>query len=198
MKLSTRTRYGLRALLDIAAHSDAAPVQLKEIARRQEVSLSYLEHIVGPLMTGGILRSTRGMYGGVSLLKEPREILLWDVVNLLEGTVAAVDCVPHPHICKRADTCATRRLWSELTKAMHDVLASRTLADLMRDDDGTADGSCAMAAVRPAADAARVVSRTRGHVEESVALTFPPLFSRTWPAGSGGWRTPSWASQSAS
>jgi Rrf2 family protein len=169
MKLSTRTRYGLRALLDIAAHGGGAPVQLKEIARRQEVSLAYLEHIVGPLIAGGILRSTRGMFGGVSLLKEPREILLWDVVNLLEGSVAAVDCVPYPHICRRAETCATRRLWSELTEAMRGVLESRTLADLMRGDDGTADGSCAVAAVRPLADAARIVDRTRRPVEGSAA-----------------------------
>ena len=157
MKLSTRTRYGLRALLDIAAHSSGSPVQLKEIAERQEVSLSYLEHIVGPLMAGGILRSTRGMFGGVSLLKEPRDILLWDVVNLLEGSVAAVDCVPYPHICPRAETCATRRLWSELTEAMRSVLATRTLADLMRSDDGTADGSCAVAAVRPLSERSKVV-----------------------------------------
>ncbi len=169
MKLSTRTRYGLRALLDIAAHSSGAPVQLKEISRRQEVSLAYLEHIVGPLIAGGILRSTRGMFGGVSLLREPRDILLWDVVGLLEGSVAAVDCVPYPHICARSQTCATRRLWSELTEAMHHVLASRTLADLMREDDGTAEGSCAVAAVRPLADAARITGRRRGLEEGSAA-----------------------------
>jgi len=169
MKLSTRTRYGLRALLDIAAHSSGAPVQLKEIARRQDVSLSYLEHIVGPLMAGGILRSTRGMFGGVSLLKQPGDILLWDVVNLLEGSIAAVDCVPHPHICPRSDGCATRRLWCELTSAMKGVLATRTLADLMRDDDGTADGSCAGAAVRPMSEAARVAGRTGESVERSAA-----------------------------
>jgi len=169
MKLSTRTRYGLRALLDIAAHSGEAPVQLKEIARRQEVSLAYLEHIVSPLIAGGILRSTRGMFGGVQLLREPRDVLLWDVVNLLEGSMAAVDCVPHPHICRRSGTCATRRLWSELTEAMRGVLASRTLADLMGGDDATAEGSCAVAAVRPMAEAAKVSGRTRGPVEGSVA-----------------------------
>ncbi len=169
MKLSTRTRYGLRALLDIAAHSGGAPVQLKEIAERQDVSLSYLEHIVGPLIGGGILRSTRGMFGGVSLLKEPRDILLWDVVNLLEGSVAAVDCVPHPHVCPRTATCAARRLWSELTEAMRGVLAARTLADLMSNDDGTAEGSCAVAAVRPMADAARVSGGACRPVEGSAA-----------------------------
>jgi len=169
MKLSTRTRYGLRALLDIAAHSSGAPVQLKEIARRQDVSLSYLEHIVGPLMAGGVLRSTRGMFGGVSLLKQPGDILLWDVVNLLEGSMATADCVPHPHICPRAGRCATRRLWCELTSAMQGVLATRTLADLMREDDGTAEGSCAVAAVRPLADAARITGRRRGLEEGSAA-----------------------------
>jgi len=165
MKLSTR----LRALLDIAAHSTGAPVQLKEIARRQDVSLAYLEHIVGPLIAGGILRSTRGMFGGVSLLREPREIPLAEVVNLLEGSVAAVDCVPYPHICTRSGTCATRRLWRELTEAIHGVLAGRTLADLVGDDDATAEGSCAVAAVRPLAETAKVTGRACRTEEGSAA-----------------------------
>ncbi len=143
MKLSTRTRYGMRAVLDIALHSGGAPVRLREIAERQEVSLSYLEHIVGPLIAGGILRSTRGAGGGISLLREPDRILLSEIVSLLEGSLAAVDCVLHPNVCPRSGFCATRDLWTELAEAMDSVLGSRTLVDLMKTDDGAQAGSCA-------------------------------------------------------
>ena len=142
MKLSTRTRYGMRALLDISLHS-GAPVRLRDIAERQEVSLSYLEHIVGPLIAGRILRSTRGAGGGVSLLREPDGILLSEIVSLLEGPLAAVDCVLQPDICPRSGSCATRGLWVEMAEAMDSILGSRTLADLMKTDDGAEAGSCA-------------------------------------------------------
>ncbi len=148
MKLSTRTRYGMRALLDIALHS-GAPVRLRDIAERQEVSLSYLEHIVGPLIAGRILRSTRGAGGGVSLLREPDRILLSEIVSLLEGPLAAVDCVLQPDICLRSGSCATRGLWVEMAEAMDSILGSRTLADLMKTDDGAEAGSCAPTALRP-------------------------------------------------
>ena len=142
MKLSTRTRYGMRAVLDIALHSGGAPVRLREIAARQEVSLSYLEHIIGPLIAGRILRSTRGAGGGVSLLREPDRILLSEIVGLLEGSLATVDCVLHPGVCPRSGSCATRGLWMEMAEAMDSVLESRTLADLMKTDDGAEAGSC--------------------------------------------------------
>ena len=83
----------MRALLDIARHTADGPVRLREIAGRQEVSLSYLEHIVGPLVAGGILRSTRGVYGGVSLTRPPEDISVAEVFALLEGRLAAVACV---------------------------------------------------------------------------------------------------------
>jgi len=149
VKLTTRTRYGMRALLDIAAHSAEAPIRLKEIAGRQDVSLGYLEHIVGPLIAGGVLRSTRGLFGGVSLMKQADEILLKDVVGLLEGSLATTDCVFNPRLCARSELCATRGLWAELTEAMETVLGSRTLADLMSGDDSSQEGSCVQAAVRP-------------------------------------------------
>jgi len=148
MRLSTRSRYGIRALLDIARHSADGPVRLREIAKRQEVSLSYLEHIVGPLIAGGILRSTRGVYGGVSLMRKPEDISVADVFALLEGQVAAVDCVVNPDICPRSHTCATHQLWVEMTNAMNSVLGSRTLADLMNGDRGEGGSSCAHPAMR--------------------------------------------------
>lgn len=141
MKLSTRPRYGMRALLDIAAHSRGEPVRLKEIARRQDVSLSYLEHIVGPLISGGILRSTRGPGGGVSLLRRPEEIPLDEVMQLLEGPMTTTDCVMHPELCARSAHCTTRSLWTELAEAMRAVLRNRTLADLMQGDAADKKGA---------------------------------------------------------
>ncbi len=149
MKLSTRPRYGMRALVDIATHSKDEPVRLKEIARRQDVSLSYLEHIVGPLISGGILRSTRGPGGGVSLLQKPEEIRLEQVMRRLEGPLSTTNCVLQPEACPRSSQCATRSLWVELSEAMYEVLHSRTLADLMRTDDGAAEGSCVPESFRP-------------------------------------------------
>lgn len=132
MKLSTKGRYGTRALLDVAIHQGDSPVQLKDVAGRQQISLSYLEHLVAPLVAAGVLRSTRGARGGVSLARPAEEIPLIDVVRALEGSVAPVECVDDPVKCPRADSCVTRDLWVETKRAMEAVLASTTLADLVR------------------------------------------------------------------
>ena len=131
MKLSTKGRYGTRALLDVALHQDDSPVQLKVIAQRQQISLHYLEHIVAPLIAAGLLRSTRGAYGGVSLGKPPQEIVLSEVIQVLEGSITPVECVDDPNVCSRADICATRDVWTDVKKAMAGVLESVTLQDLV-------------------------------------------------------------------
>lgn len=131
MKLSTRARYGTRALLELALHQGEGPVLLKDIARRQQISLQYLEHLVTPLIAGGIVRSTRGAKGGVSLTRPPSEIRLGEVIHLLEGSVAPVDCVNNPGICLRSELCVTRDVWDDLRKAMDSVLESTTLQDLV-------------------------------------------------------------------
>jgi len=131
MKLSTRGRYGTRALLDLALHQEEEPVLLKNIAQRQQISLLYLEHLITPLIAGGIVRSTRGVRGGISLVKPPEEIRLSEVVQLLEGSIAPVECVNNPEICARSQLCATRDIWGELKKAMNGVLESTTLRDLV-------------------------------------------------------------------
>ena len=102
MKLSTRTRYGTRALLDLARHQGDKLVQLKDIARRQNISLHYLEHIIAPLVGAGIVRSMRGARGGLQLTRRPDEIKLGEVVQLLEGTITPVDCVIDPECCRRS------------------------------------------------------------------------------------------------
>ena len=130
MKLSTRARYGTRALLDIALHGEKGPVLLKDIARRQQISLLYLEHIMAPLIVGDIVRSTRGPRGGVSLTRPPDGIRLGEVIQLLEGSIAPVDCVNNPDACNRSELCVTRDIWEELKKAMNQILESTTLQDL--------------------------------------------------------------------
>lgn len=131
MKISTKGRYGTRALLELALHRGEGPVLLRDIAGRQQISLSYLEHLISPLIAGGILRSIKGPKGGVSLVKAPAEIKLSEVIQLLEGSVAPVDCVDNPDICERASFCATRDIWSELKKVTSGVLESTTLQDLV-------------------------------------------------------------------
>jgi Rrf2 family cysteine metabolism transcriptional repressor len=131
MKLSTRGRYGTRALLELALHRGEEPVLLRDISKRQQISLSYLEHLIAPLIAGGILRSTKGPKGGISLAKTPAKIKLSEVIQLLEGSVAPAECVKDPKICNRSEFCVTRDVWSELKKAMDGVLQSTTLQDLV-------------------------------------------------------------------
>ena len=131
MKLSTRSRYGTRALLELALHRGEEPVQLKDIARSQQIPRQYLEHIITPLVSAGIIRSIRGAKGGISLAKTPEEIKLSEVIQLLEGSVAPAECINNPGVCDRSEFCVTRDIWSELKEAMEGVLASTTLKDLV-------------------------------------------------------------------
>ena len=131
MKLSTRGRYGLRALLDLAVHQGEGLVLLRDVARRQEVSLPYLEHLITPLVAAGLVKSTRGARGGVLLLRSPAEVKLSEVVQVLEGSIAPVDCVNDPKVCNRSASCVTRDIWIQMKEAMTQVLDSTTLQDLV-------------------------------------------------------------------
>src|SRR5512136_200627 len=131
MRLSTKGRYGVRALVDIALNCDGGPVLLKDIAKRQDVSAQYLEHLVAPLIRAGILRSIRGAKGGIALAKPPEEIRLSHVIEVLEGSVAPVECVDNPALCARSDMCVTRDVWSDIKTAIVEVLESLTVKDLM-------------------------------------------------------------------
>jgi len=131
MKLSTRARYGTRALLDIAFYGGDKPIPIKDIARRQEISPLYLIHLLTPLITAGIIRSSRGANGGLWLARPPAEIKLSEVIGLLEGSITTVDCVSDPKYCSRSDVCVTREVWGELEQAMKKILESKTLHDLV-------------------------------------------------------------------
>jgi Rrf2 family protein len=131
MKLSTKGRYGTRLLLELALHQGEGLVPLKDIAQKQEIPLQYLEHVITPLITGGIIRSVRGAGGGIMLAKAPEDIRLSDVIKLLEGPIALVDCVNNPEICDRSSSCVTRDIWCEVKESMNRVLESTTLQDLL-------------------------------------------------------------------
>ena len=131
MKLSTRARYGTKALLELSLRWGKGPVLLKDIAQRQEIPLPYLEHLIRPLVQEGIIKSTRGTRGGVSLLKPPREVILSEVVQLLEGSITPVACVDNPELYPRSDRCVTHDIWAEVKKAMDEVLKSTTFEDLV-------------------------------------------------------------------
>lgn len=116
--------------MDLALHRGEGPVPLRDIAQRQEISLSYLEQLVAPLIAAGLVRSTRGTRGGVSLVKPPSEVKLSEVVQTLEGSIAPVECVTSPALCHRSTDCVSRDVWKGMMEAMMRVLDSMTLQDL--------------------------------------------------------------------
>jgi len=132
MKLSTKGRYGTRAMLDLALHYGQGLILLKDIARRQEISEGYLEHVIIPLKAAGLVTSARGAHGGFALAKPPSEIRLSDIIQVVEGSIALVDCVDDPSVCSLADLCVTRDVWSDMKKAMSGILESTTLQDLVQ------------------------------------------------------------------
>jgi Rrf2 family protein len=136
MNISTKGRYAVRAMLDLALQSTDEPTLIKDISKRQEISDLYLEQLFNRLKTAGLLRSVRGPKGGFMLARPPVEIRLIDIFEAMEGSVAPVDCVDNATLCARADSCATRDVWAEMKKAMVQVLESTTLQDLVKRENG--------------------------------------------------------------
>src|SRR4030042_4005085 len=131
MKISTRTRYGMRAILELALAHKEQPLQIKLIAERQNISNKYLEQLVAIMKAAGLVRSIRGPHGGYLLAKPPEEIKLSEVFRILEGPVLTVECVDHKEICPICADCITRQLWMQMNDAIFNVLDSRTLQDLV-------------------------------------------------------------------
>ncbi len=132
MKLSTRSRYGTRMMLDLAQHYGESPVQIGEIARRQDISVKYLEQLIIPLKKANYIKSVRGPKGGHELAKPPEEITVGEIVELLEGGINLADCIENPDTCERSETCLTRGIWETATKAMSQELNSITLSDMIK------------------------------------------------------------------
>ncbi len=131
MKLSTRGRYGTRMMLDLAQHQGEGPVQIGEIAKRQDISVKYLEQLIIPLKKANYINSIRGPRGGHMLAIPPEKITVGEIVNILEGGIDLTDCIGNPEICPRAEHCVTRDIWSETTDAIYEKLNSITLAKMI-------------------------------------------------------------------
>jgi len=141
MRLTTRTRYGTRMLLDLAEHGREDPVRISDIAARQVISIKYLEKLTRPLKRAGLIKSVRGSKGGHLLAKEPKDISLSEIVRALEGNFQLVKCWDENSCCPRMSACRTSRLWGEVSATLDDKLASISLLDLLcdtmrGDDDG--------------------------------------------------------------
>lgn len=139
MIISTKSRYALRALIDLAAHYSGKPVLLKEIAKRENISIRYLENIFTKLRTAGLLKSVKGRGGGFLLARDPENINLLDIVLLLDGDTAISQCVGEPLACKRSKICVTRGVWVDLNNNLREYLESVTLNNLMKEYTGTID-----------------------------------------------------------
>lgn len=135
MKLSTRSRYGLRALIYIAKNQkDGSPVSVRKISEAEEIPLRYLERIMRILSQKKFVRAEVGAEGGYYLNKGPEEIKILDVIEALEGRINLVNCVTGPH-CKRVNYCPTRPLWLEMTKSLRDTLSKYTLAHFLKEEE---------------------------------------------------------------
>jgi len=138
MKLTTRSRYGTRMILDMAINGQNGPVRIKDIAARQGVSVKYLEKLVRELKDAGLVRSRRGPRGGHELDKPLDAISVGDIVRALEGDLSLVECGDAAGPCPRSAECLTRGVWMEAAQAMHEKLDSITLADLVAGRPGCA------------------------------------------------------------
>lgn len=131
MRLSTKSRYSILALMDLAVHADESPVLVREIAEREGISERYLEQLLLPLKGAGMVRATRGSGGGFSLAKAPSELSLRDVLRVTEGSTAFTECADDPDVCSRAHMCALRDAWVKITEAGEAVMASISVEDLV-------------------------------------------------------------------
>ncbi|MBN1817256.1 MAG: Rrf2 family transcriptional regulator [Sedimentisphaerales bacterium] len=131
MKLSSRSRYGFRAILELAVAYGEGPIQIKTIADREDISNKYLEQLIAMLKAAGLVRSVRGPRGGYTLAKPPSEIRLDEVFSTLEGPLVAVDCLEHATFCSKCTDCVTRRIWSQMQDAVLNVLRAKTLQDMV-------------------------------------------------------------------
>ena len=131
MKLSTRSRYGARILVDLARNSNQGPVQIGEISKRQDISVKYLEQLIRPLKQANLVNSVRGPKGGHLLAVKPEDVTLGQIVRLFEGQSELVECISNPEKCSMSDDCQVRLAWGDATRVLYENLDNTTIADLM-------------------------------------------------------------------
>jgi Rrf2 family protein len=134
MRLSTKSRYGTRLMVELAERFHDRPVHLSTVARHQGISVKYLEQIIIPLKKANYVQSVRGPKGGHSLAKPPEAITIGEIVALLEDGASLAECSDNPKVCERSSVCATRYIWQEAAQAMFDKLHSITLANVLEMD----------------------------------------------------------------
>lgn len=133
MKISTRGRYALRMMLDLAVNNNGEPIRLKDISKRQGISDKYLEQIISILNKAGFVRSIRGPQGGYMLNREPKEYTVGMILRLTEGSLAPVACLDYePNDCERRNECVTLIIWEKLNDAIKSVVDNITLQDLVQ------------------------------------------------------------------
>ena len=133
MKLSTKGKYGLKAMFELALCSNGEPVSLKYIAKQQGISDQYLEQIFSILKKAGLVKSVRGAQGGYYMSKEPSEITVADILRVLEGDMAFTECLLDKDACENFDSCATKYVWARIKESIEEVTKSISLQDMIDD-----------------------------------------------------------------
>ena len=133
MKLSTKGRYGIHAMYDLAQYGSETPQPIKSIAERQNIPEAYLEQLIGQLRRSGLVKSVRGAQGGYLLSRSPAEITVGEVLRTLEGELAVVDCLMEEDACQRACSCPTRVVWKKLRDGVNQIVDGITLQDMLDD-----------------------------------------------------------------
>jgi len=131
MRISTKGRYGLRILIDLATHDPAKPRLIRDIAQSQQISEKYISRLVIDLRRAKLIRSVRGVNGGFHLAKNPEEITLLEVLETMEGPISVVDCVRNPEKCKREHLCPARDIWQKLNNGIRELMKEITLDDIL-------------------------------------------------------------------
>ncbi len=133
MKLSTRGRYGMRLMVELAGNYGQGPLSMKAISLRQGIPVKYLEQLITPLKRAGFIGSVRGPKGGHMLIKQPSTINIWQVISLLETRVLLLDCLNDPEICQHVDECLLRPVWGRAHSAMRRIFEETSLQDILED-----------------------------------------------------------------
>jgi Rrf2 family protein len=135
VKLSTKGRYGVKAMVDLAIHYGEEPSSIKSISERQKISEYYLEQLFSPLRKANLIKSIRGAQGGYILSRSPKDITVADIMEVLEGPIEISDCIDGntENSCSNIDCCATRLLWSRIKESIDTVMESTTLQDMVDD-----------------------------------------------------------------
>lgn len=132
MRLSTKGRYGLRAVVDLAVNGQAEAVSISSIAVRQNLSESYLEQLIAKLRKAGIVNSVRGAGGGYVLARRPEEITVGDILRALEGKLCVVECPDNQNDCDKYDTCVTKYVWKRINDSINNVVDTMTLKEVIQ------------------------------------------------------------------